>query len=82
MVARYPNKIPTLGIIISLIAAIYSQWHQNPKYDSTIAIILSVIPLAYFTFIFLGGPDVFSKTYKKRSLTLAEGTYHPEKVTL
>ncbi len=54
-------KYPTLGIIISLIAVIYSQWHQNPKYDSTIAIILSVIPLAYFTFIFLGGPMCLAK---------------------
>jgi len=64
-------KFPKLAIIISLIAAIYSMLQPDPKYGATIAIILSIIPLAYFGLIFLGGAALFSRTYKNRSLTEA-----------
>jgi hypothetical protein len=46
-------------------------FQPNPKYGATIAIILSILPLAYFGLIFLGGPALFSRTYKNRSLTEA-----------
>jgi len=62
-------KLPKLSIIISLIAATYSMLQPNPRYGATVIIILSVLPIAYFMFIFLGGPALFSRTYNNRSLT-------------
>jgi hypothetical protein len=62
---------PSLSIIISLIATTYTIFQTNPKYVATIAIILSIIPLAYFGLIFLRGAALFSRTYKNRSLTEA-----------
>jgi len=64
-------KFPKLAIIVSLIATTYSMFQTNPKYGATIAIILSILPLAYFGLIFLGGSALFSRTYKNRSLTEA-----------
>jgi len=64
-------KLPKLSIIISLIAATYSMLQPNPRYGATVIIILSVLPIAYFMFIFLGGSALFSRTYKNRSLTEA-----------
>jgi hypothetical protein len=64
-------QYPKLAIIVSLIAATYSMFQPNPKYGATIAIILSILPLAYFGLIFLGGSALFSRTYKNRSLTEA-----------
>jgi len=62
---------PSLSIIISLIATTYTIFEPNPKYGATIAIILSILPLAYFGFIFLEGAALFSRTYKNRSPTEA-----------
>jgi hypothetical protein len=64
-------EYPKLFIIISLLLFIYFLLRTNPKYDTTVIIVLSVIPLAYFVLLFLGGPSVFSKTYKTRPLTEA-----------
>ena len=61
-------KFPKLAIIISLIAAIYSMLQPNPRYGATVTITLSVLPVAYFMFIFLGGAALFSRTYNNRSL--------------
>jgi len=64
-------EYPKLSIIISLLLMVYFLLRTNPKYDKTVTTVLCVIPVAYFVLLLLGGPSVFSKTYKNNPLTKA-----------
>jgi len=64
-------EYPKLSIIIGLLLMIYFLFRTNPEYDTTVVIVLSVIPLAYWVLLFLGGPSMFSKTYNDSPLTKA-----------
>jgi len=64
-------EYPKLSIIIGLLLMVYFLFRTNPEYDTTVTIILCVIPVAYFVLLLLGGPSVFSKTYKNNPLTKA-----------
>jgi len=48
-------EYPKRSIIIGLLLMIYFLFRTNPEYDTTVIIVLSVIPLAYWVLLFLGG---------------------------
>jgi hypothetical protein len=64
-------EYPKLSLIVGLSLVTYFMLRTNPKYDTAVVAILSVIPLVYLVLLFLGGSSVFGETYKNRPLTEA-----------